>query len=89
MGGNIGEFLKFVPGIDTGGGAFEPGGISVRGFDSSMTLVTNDGAPMANSGGDRTFTLEQISINNISRVEVTKLLITRCATTRSPRITGA
>ena len=73
MGGNIGEFLKFVPGIDTGGGAFEPGGISVRGFDSSMTLVTNDGAPMANSGGDRTFTLEQISINNISRVEVTKV----------------
>ncbi|MEI6467140.1 MAG: TonB-dependent receptor plug domain-containing protein, partial [Verrucomicrobiota bacterium] len=73
MGGNIGEFLKFVPGIDTGGGAFEPGAISVRGFSASMTLVTSDGAPMANSGGDRTFTLEQISINNISRVEVTKV----------------
>jgi TonB-dependent receptor len=73
MGGNIGEFLKFLPGIDTGGGAFEPGSIAVRGFSPSMTLVTNDGAPMANSGGDRTFTLEQISINNISRVEVTKV----------------
>ena len=73
MGGNIGEFLKFVPGIDTGGAGFEPGSISVRGFDAAMTLVTNDGAPMANSGGDRTFTLEQISINNISRVEVTKM----------------
>lgn len=73
MGGNIGEFLKFVPGIDTGGGGFEPGAISVRGFSSGMTLVTNDGAPMANSGGDRAFTLEQISINNISRVEVTKM----------------
>jgi len=73
MGGNIGEFLKFVPGIDTGGGAFEPGAISVRGFSSAMTLVTNDGAPMANSGTDRAFTLEQISINNISRVEVTKM----------------
>jgi len=73
MGGNIGEFLKFVPGLDTGGGAFEPGSISVRGFSSNMTLVTNDGAPMANSGGGRAFTLEQISINNISRVEVTKV----------------
>lgn len=73
MGGNIGEFLKYVPGLNTGGSGFEPGSISVRGFDASMTLVTNDGAPMANSGGDRTFTLEQISINNISRVEVTKV----------------
>ncbi|MEY4939087.1 MAG: hypothetical protein RIQ93_822, partial [Verrucomicrobiota bacterium] len=73
MGGNIGEFLKFMPGIDTGGGGFEPGAIQVRGFDSSMTLVTSDGAPMANSGGGRAFTLEQISINNISRVEVTKV----------------
>jgi iron complex outermembrane receptor protein len=73
MGGNIGEFLKFVPGLDTGGGAFEPGAISVRGFSSAMTLVTSDGAPLANSGGDRAFTLEQISINNISRVEVTKM----------------
>lgn len=73
MGGNIGEFLKFVPGVDTGGGAFEPGSISVRGFSAAMTQVTNDGAPMANSGGDRAFTLEQISINNISRVEVTKV----------------
>lgn len=73
MGGNLGEFLKFLPGLDTGGGQFEPAEISVRGFSGGMTQVTNDGAPMANSGTDRGFTLEQISINNVSRVEVTKM----------------
>ena len=77
MGGNIGEFLKYIPGLDAGpvggAGGFEPDGILVRGFPSGLTVVTSDGAPMANSGTGRAFTLEQISINNIARVEVTKV----------------
>lgn len=60
MGGNIERVLKFVPGIDTGGGAFEPGGISVRGFDASMTLVTNERRPDGELGRrPHVVTLEQ------------------------------
>lgn len=69
MGGNIGELLKFVPGIDTGGGAGEAGSISVRGFNSDMTQVTSDGAPM----GARVMDHSQTVVNNLSRVEVTKV----------------
>ncbi len=76
--GNIGEFLKYIPGVDAGGGAYEPGGILIRGFPEHLTEVTSDGAPLASSGSanapsDRAFSLSTVSINNVSRVEVTKM----------------
>lgn len=73
MGGNLGQFLKYIPGVMEDVGGFEPEGILVRGFPTNLTVMTSDGAPLANGGGSRSFTLEQISINNISRVEVTKV----------------
>ena len=78
LSGNIGEFLKYIPGVDAGGGAYEPGGILIRGFPEHLTEVTSDGAPLASSGSanapsDRTFSLSTVSINNVSRVEVTKM----------------
>ncbi len=78
LSGNIGEFLKYIPGVDGGGGAYEPGGIQIRGFPANFTGVTADGAPLANSDtanavSNRTFSLATISINNVSRVEVTKV----------------
>jgi len=80
MDGNVGEFLKFLPGI-TADYDNEDGStiayISVRGFSSAMTAIMTDGAQMASTSGSfgdsRQFSFNSTSINNISRVEVTKV----------------
>lgn len=83
--GNIGEFVKHLPGI-----SFEMkdgnnlSGIMVRGFNSNYTNVTFDGAQMASAALSNTqthtrqFVLEQANINNIARIEVIKLPTPRC-----------
>jgi iron complex outermembrane receptor protein len=78
--GNIGEFIKFLPGIslDVKDGN-TPSGIMVRGFDPNYTNVTLDGGQMASTiiantqTSSRQFVLEGMNINNISRIEVVKL----------------
>ena len=78
--GNIGEFVKFIPGIslDVKDGN-SPSGIMIRGFDPNYTNVTMDGGQLASTQiantqtGSRGFLLEQANINNLSRIEVTKL----------------
>jgi TonB-dependent receptor len=80
MDGNVGEFLKFLPGI-TADYDNEDGStiayISVRGFSSGMTTIATDGAQMASTsttfGDSRQFSFNSTSINNIARVEVTKV----------------
>jgi len=80
MDGNIGEFLKFMPGI-TAEYDLESGGavasVSVRGFPTAMAAISSDGAQMATTGNpqgsSRVFQFNQVSINNISRLEVTKV----------------
>lgn len=78
--GNIGEFVKFIPGIslDVKDGN-SPSGIMIRGFDPNYTNVTMDGGQLASTliantqTSSRGFLLEQANINNLSRIEVTKL----------------
>ena len=80
MDGNVGEFLKFMPGItaeydrDSGGSVSS---VSVRGFPTAMAVVSSDGLQMASTGNtvgtSRVFQFTQVSINNISRLEVTKV----------------
>ncbi len=78
--GNIGEFVKFVPGIslDVKDGN-SPSGIMIRGFDPNYTNVTMDGGALASTQiantqtSSRQFLLEQANINNLARIEVTKL----------------
>lgn len=78
--GNIGEFVKFIPGIslDVKDGN-SPSGIMIRGFDPNYTNVTMDGGSLASTQiantqtSSRGFLLEQANINNLSRIEVTKL----------------
>ncbi|MDO8540218.1 MAG: TonB-dependent receptor [Opitutaceae bacterium] len=80
MDGNVGEFLKFMPGItaeydrDSGGSVSS---VSVRGFPTNMAVVSGDGLQMASTGNtvgtSRVFQFTQVSINNISRLEVTKV----------------
>lgn len=73
--GNVGEFVKYLPGVTVDYVAADVRTISVRGFADNFTSVSVDGARTASAASGssiRTFELEQISINNVSRVEVTK-----------------
>lgn len=78
--GNIGEFLKHVPGvtIEVKDGN-TPSGIQVRGFNSNYTNVTIDGGTIASSAlantqfHSRQFVLENATIENLARIEVVKL----------------
>jgi len=72
--GNIGEFLKFLPGITLDYTSADARFVSVRGMPSANSAVTVDGNRIANTGGsvDRAFQFDQLSINNVSRIEVTK-----------------
>jgi iron complex outermembrane receptor protein len=74
--GNVGEFLKFLPGVTVDYVAADVRTVSVRGFGPGFTSVSVDGFRMASASsgaGQRAFEFEQVSINNASRVEVVKV----------------
>lgn len=77
--GNIGEFMKHMPGVTIEYNGNVAQGVQIRGFNSNFTNVTIDGGQVASAAGNgtqnhtRSFGLDQASINNISRIEVTKL----------------
>ena len=74
--GNAAELLKYVPGINIDYSSTVARGISVRGLPSSGTLVTIDGGEVASgtsNGTGRNVELDSFRLNNISRVEVTKV----------------
>ena len=74
--GNLGEFVKFLPGVAVNYGDAEALSVSLRGFSPNLTGITTDGAQISNAnygGSSRAPFLSQTSINNISRVEVSKV----------------
>ncbi|HVZ62991.1 MAG TPA: TonB-dependent receptor [Lacunisphaera sp.] len=74
--GNPGEFLKYLPGITVDYVAADVRTVSVRGFAAQFTNVYWDGMRMtsaASGSSNRIFEFEQVSINNTSRTEVTKV----------------
>jgi iron complex outermembrane recepter protein len=74
--GNVAEFMKFLPGVTIEYSDASPNAVAVRGFDPNMTSVTMDGSAMANASGsaaNRNFLFTQVSVNNMSRIEVTKV----------------
>lgn len=74
--GNIGEFMKYMPGITADFADPDIVSLSVRGLVSNVTQVTSDGSQMASAhtgGATRVFQFNQVSINNISRLELTKV----------------
>lgn len=81
MDGNVAEMMKFLPGVtalyDRSGDQTAAARISVRGFSPGMVAVTTDGAQLANTsnvtGNSRFFDFSQMSINNLARIEVTKV----------------
>ncbi len=71
--GNVGEFLKYMPGVSLEYTSPDARQIIIRGVNPIYTAVYVDGnrmASAASSGSNRFFELEQASINNVSRVEV-------------------
>lgn len=74
--GNIGEFLKNIPGVSVDYSASIPVGVSVRGMPGSTTSISSDGVLLA--GGETTSasrgtSLSMVGTDNISRIEVTKV----------------
>jgi TonB-dependent receptor len=75
LGGSVGDFLRFLPGVAAAYGALETEGVLIRGFPSGMTIVSSDGLQVAgaNAAGERDFSPSRVGVNSISRVEVTKV----------------
>jgi iron complex outermembrane receptor protein len=81
-GGNVGEFVKFLPGVQVGyggGNTVNPStasSIEVRGFGADQTTILIDGLPVSSADAGaltRQTGLDTLSINNASRIEVTKV----------------
>jgi iron complex outermembrane recepter protein len=72
--GNVGEFLKYLPGLTVEYGGGYARGISLNGVPSANVPITIDGFDLASTGGDnntgRSVQVDMASINNIARIEV-------------------
>src|SRR5687767_1339604 len=78
--GNVGEFMKYLPGVMIDYVEADARSVSLGGLDPKYTSVTLDGAPLASSGmaaasgtgANRAFEFEQMSINSIETVELSR-----------------
>ena len=71
--GDVGEFLKYLPGVTMDYLAGDARQVSLGGVDADYTPVTFGGFGMTNGnqgGTNRGVSLEYVSLNNVSRVEV-------------------
>lgn len=75
LGGSVGEFIKFLPGVTVENDLADVAGISVRGIGGGMTSIMNDGAPASNIwvSTSRTVDIRSMALNDISRIELTKV----------------
>jgi TonB-dependent receptor len=75
--GNIGEFLKLMPGVQINYVEADPRQVRVRGLDAKYSTVSLDGMSVAMSGSSnigtgRGFEFEQLSISSVDRVDLSK-----------------
>ncbi len=73
--GNIGEYLKFLPGVTVDYNVNDARGISLRGLSTAFTIVGVDGTPMAGGSSvddTRRFEFEQVAMNNVETTELFK-----------------
>lgn len=84
--GNVGEFVKFLPGVLVSYGSFggnnqgysdsDASGVSIRGFGPEDTAILIDGMPVSNAIPGtltRQVGLDMLAVNNASRVELIKV----------------
>lgn len=79
--GNVGEFLKHLPGVDLDLVEGEIRTVRLRGLGSEYTSVTLDGISLASadanqgaSGNARAFSFEQVSLSSMESIEVSKTI---------------
>lgn len=71
---NIGDFIRFIPGVSINDAGLVPNDVILRGFPSGNSGILVDGGEFASSRGtSRTVSLLEVPMGNISRVEVTKV----------------
>ncbi len=73
--GNVGEYLKFLPGVTVDYNVNDARGLSLRGLSTAFTIVAIDGTPMAGTSSmddSRRFEFEQIAMNNVETTELYK-----------------
>ncbi|HLP08617.1 MAG TPA: TonB-dependent receptor [Opitutaceae bacterium] len=73
--GNVGEYLKFLPGVSIDYNVNDARGVSLRGLSTAFTIVAVDGTPMAGASSvdlTRRFEFEQIAMNNVETTELFK-----------------
>ncbi|MBI5380907.1 MAG: TonB-dependent receptor [Opitutae bacterium] len=73
--GNVGEYLKFLPGVSIDYNVNDARGVSLRGLSTAFTIVAVDGTPMAGGSSTddtRRFEFEQIAMNNVETTELYK-----------------
>lgn len=79
--GNLGEFLKHLPGVELDLFYGEVRTVRLGGLGSEYNQVTMDGIALASvdannsgSGSARSFTMEMASLNSMESIEVTKTI---------------
>ena len=79
--GNVGEFLKHMPGVELDLVQGEVRTIRLRGLDSEYTQVTIDGVSLGSAdanagaaGNARAFSFEQVSLASMESIEVSKTI---------------
>ena len=73
---NIGEFVKFLPGVEVVTDQMNAVAIQLRGMPQIYTGISIDGEPMnvaATSGPSRATSLQTISLVNATRIEIYKV----------------
>jgi iron complex outermembrane receptor protein len=76
LGSSIGEFVKTIAGITAEYDTMDVSGINLRGLGAEKTAITADGFPLSNIfvvGPSRAVDMRSMSLNDITRVEVTKV----------------
>lgn len=77
--GNVGEFLRFLPGVQLDTTFGEPRFAMLRGLGAEYNTVTVDGLPLAaadanNGANGRAFTFEMASLGSMDSIEVSKTI---------------
>lgn len=77
--GNVGEFIKWMPGVDTEGeGDDTVRYVRLRGLPPEYTSITVNGVSLAAADGNagsstsRAFSFEQVSLSSIDSIEISK-----------------
>lgn len=70
---NVGDFLRFLPGLTVGSAGLTASEISVRGLPADTTQIMVDGQIVTSSEAGRVVPPHIVSLANVSRAEVTKV----------------